>query len=379
MNHKFYAGMFASIIGAVAFSSCSSEDAFETFQEAPVVQFQTDIAPMTRSVTTLSNLKEFTVSAYLKQNDLRSLFMDKVKVTNEAGKWNTNGTYVWPYSGSLSFFSYSPSNLVVDMPAASSIDNSVPTFSYKAPSNSYQQSDVLYAVNTNHQYTGSNASSVVNVNFRHALSQIVFSAKCENTNWKVDIADVQIHNVKSTGKYTFPSTDTQKLTNDASKDVRGSWTLESEINSYNTGFEPVVGITANTVSLTTSENLPLLLIPQTANAWDPTSDPKCTKNGAYFMVRCKLRQKTAEGDYALIWPAGGQDAYGYIAVPVNINWQEGKKYTYIFNFKEGAGFIPPTETGGGEGVVPGKEVLAKICFDVLVDDFGAGTTTQVDM
>lgn len=379
MKYSFFTGMLTAVSCVVAFSSCSSDENFESFQENPVVQFQTDIAPMTRSVTTVSNLKDFTVSAFLKQNDLRSTFMDKVKVTNENGKWNTNGTYVWPYSGTLTFYSYSPSNLSVNMPSASSVDTTTPSFSYTAPSNSYQQSDVLYAVNANHQYTGSNASSVVNVNFRHALSQIVFSAKCENANWLIDIADVQIHNVKSTGKYTFPSATTQRLGSDASQDVRGSWTLESEVNSYNTGFEPVVGISGNVVSLTSSDNLPLLLIPQTSTAWDPVNDPKCTKNGTYFMVRCKLKQKTNEGNYALIWPAGGQDAYGYIAVPVNIDWKEGKKYTYVFNFKDGAGYIPPTETGGGDGVVPGKDVLAKIAFDVLVDDFLSTTTNQVDM
>lgn len=378
MKYNFYAGMIASFIGVASFCSCSSEESFEALQETPAVQFQTDIASMTRSVTTLSNLKDFTVSAYLKQGDLKSVFMDKVKVSNEAGKWTPAGTYVWPYTGTLSFFSFSPSNLSVDMPAASAIDNTAPSFSYTAPSNSYQQSDVLYAVNANHQYTGSDASSVVNVNFRHALSQIVFSAKCENPNWQIDIADVQIFNVKSTGKYSFPTATTKKPGTDAT-DVRGSWTLGSDLNSYNTGFDPVTGITGNVVSLTTSENFPLLLLPQTLKAWDPVNDSKCEQKGAYFMIRCKLKQKTAEGDYAILWPAAGQNAYGYVAVPVSADWKEGKKYNYVFNFKDGAGYIPPTETGGGEDIVPGKEVLAKISFDVLVDDFTTSTTTQVNM
>lgn len=370
----------ASIIGVAAMTSCSSEADFaEGAKTNDLIQFVTDADPMTRSITTTSSLNEFTVSAFLKQDALRSLYMDKVAVTKVDGSWKTAGEYFWPYNGTMSFFSYAPSSLEVAMPGAADFDVKTPSLDYIAPSNAIDQKDVIYAVNADHKFTGSVASSVVNVNFRHALSQIVFSAKCENANWVVDIADVQIYNVKSKGSYTFPASTTLALTEEGN-DVRGNWDVKADLNSYNTGFEAITNIGSATTTLTSSTKLPLLLIPQTSNAWDPKADPKCENKGSYFMIRCKLKQKAADSDnYIRMWPKGDEEAYGYVAVPVQIDWKEGKKYTYIFNFKDGAGFIPPTETGAGEDVVPGSPTLAKITFDVVVDDFTTETTSQVNM
>lgn len=362
----------AAIMGAAAMitTSCSSEDNFESMTTTPQaeVRFQTNITPMSRAVTTASNLNKFKTTAFLKQDDVRTTFMDAVTVENIEGVWKTTDAYVWPYNGTLSFFSVAPASLKVEMPSASDFDTKNAKFEFTAASDAAMQSDILYAVNANHQYTGSAASSVVNVNFRHALSQVVFNAKCENEKWQVDISDVKIHNLKSTGVYAMPLETTAALT--SGNNVRGAWTLGDAINSYNTGIpEPKKNIGSEVVTLTSSTSLPLLLLPQTSTAWDPKNDSKCEKKGTYFTIRCQLRQKTAEGNQIIIWPASGDNAYVDVAIPVTVNWEEGKKYTYTFNFKDGAGFIPPTQTGGGDDVIPGNPVLNAISFSVAVDNF----------
>lgn len=369
--------LFAALGAAVMATSCTSEDNLNTQisnAKQAAISFQTNVA-LSRAVTTNGNLSEFTTTAYLKQGDLRTKFMDNVLVTKKDGVWGTEDTYMWPYNGTLSFFSVAPASLKPVMPAAADIDKTAPSFNFTAESEAAMQSDVIYAVNANHQYTGSDESSVVTVNFRHALAQIVFNAKCENANWLVDISDVKIHNAKSSGKYTLPLATTSALSSDYN--VRGNWALNNTVNTYNTGLRNAKqNISKEVVELTSSTSLPLLLLPQTTQAWDPKNDPKCENGGTYFAIRCQLRQKTAEGDYAIIWPKSGADAYVDIAVPVAFDWEEGKKYTYTFNFKDGAGYIPPTQTGGGESVNPGKPVLNAITFNVAVDDF---TTSSSDI
>lgn len=362
--------LFAALGAAVMATSCTSEENFEQLSDnskTAAIRFNTDVA-LSRAVITNGNLKEFTTTAYLKQGDIRTKFMDNVLVKKVDGVWSTEDTYMWPYNGTLSFFSVAPANLKVDMPAAADIDTKAPSFEFTAESDAAMQQDVLYAVNANHQYTGSDESSVVNVNLRHALAQIVFNAKCENANWRVDISDVKIHNAKSSGKYTLPLATTAALAEN--DNIRGNWAINSTVNTYNTGLrEAKKNISKDVVELTSSSSLPLLLIPQSTVAWDPKNDSKCEKGGTYFTIRCQLRQKTAEGGEIIIWPGSGDDAYVDIAIPAAFNWEEGKKYTYTFNFKDGAGYIPPTQTGGGESVIPGKPVLSAISFNVVVDDF----------
>lgn len=351
-------------------TSCSSDDNFQSMPSAPQaeVRFQTNISAMSRAVTTASNLKKFKTTAFLKQEGTRTTFMDGVSVENIDGVWQTADKYMWPYNGTMTFYSVAPATLNTTMPSSADFDTKAPTFQFTASSDAAMQSDILYAVNADHQYTGSVASSVVNVNFRHALSQVVFKAKCENEQWQVDISDVKIHNLKSTGLYTMPLQTTSALGTE--NDIRGTWKLADDINTYNTGIpEPKKNIGAETVELTSSTSLPLLLLPQTTNAWDPIADAKCEKKGTYFTIRCQLRQKTAEGTQIIIWPASGDNAYVDVAVPVSVKWEEGKKYTYTFNFKDGAGFIPPSQTGGGGTVLPGNPVLNAVSFSVSVDNF----------
>ncbi|MBQ0048729.1 MAG: fimbrillin family protein [Bacteroidales bacterium] len=360
----------AAIVGAaaIATTSCSNEEHVEGQSATQAeVKFKTNITAMTRSVTTGSSLKQFKTTAFLKQDNTYNTFMNTV-VSQANGEWVTADKYVWPYNGSLTFYSVAPSTLNTTMPAADDYERVAPTFTFTAASDAANQSDVLYAVNADHQFTGSLASSIVNVNFRHALSQVVFKAKCENTQWEVSISDVKVHNLKSSGVYTLPMQTTAPLTNN--DDVRGSWDLADELHSYNTGLEsPVKNISEDVVELTSSSSLPLLLLPQSTTAWDPKNDPKCAQKGSYFTIRCQLQQKTSDGNKIIIWPASGVNAYVDIAIPVAVNWEEGKKYTYTFNFKEGAGYIPPTQTEGGNDVVPGANVLHAVQFNVTVDDY----------
>lgn len=368
-------------IAALAICSCTNEvvDSLGETKSSDI-SFSTSVGNMTRSITTASSLEQFNVNAYLNQGDKTMYYIKDLKVNKSNGLWEPENTYTWPYSGKMTFFSYSPADLDVTMPASENLASTQPTINALVSSNPERQKDILYAVNemdAAKAYSGTASDKVVNVNFRHALSQVVFSAKNTNPNWILSIYDVQIVNIKSKGTYTFPTATTAPLS-DGGMPVKGNWSHTEALNTYVTSFNAVENIGADAVELTTSAKGSILVLPQTAQAWEPKTDPYCENKGVYFMIRCKIQQITPDGT-ALLWPSKSTDTAAYVAVPANIDWQEGMKYTYTFIFGDGAGFIPPTNTEGGDEVIPGSDTFARIQFSVAVDDFQQAGDKDIEM
>ena len=134
----------------------------------------------------------------------------------------------------------------------------------------------------------------------------------------------------------------------------------------------------------------LYVIPQELNYWDPTTDTTTTSittNKAYFIISCKVWSINGS-DITYLW--GTESSYADIAVPVvvptvdgegNIDksskfeWKQGTKYAYTFNFSNGAGYVPPTEGGSGNG---GDPVLVPITISLTVDEFVEGDAFNID-
>lgn len=366
-------------MAALAFFSCSDNQS-DSISVPSQIAFLPSVGSMTRAISTTSSLSQFNVNAYLVQGEQTMRYISDLSVNKVNGVWNSGSSYTWPYSGDIRFYSFAPNTLEVEMPSAEAFATKAPSFKYVASSNPERQLDVLYAVNnvnTASVYKGGVNAKTVNVNFRHALAQVVFCAKNTNPEWLLDISDVQIVNLKSNGVYTFPTATTMPLESDKT-DVRGSWELDNDLHSYITSFEDVQNIGDDVVPLTTSASGAILVLPQKSVAWDPFTDPNCVNNGTYFMIRCKIQKVTPDGN-ALLWPSKSTDTSAYVAIPVSVDWKEGKKYTYTFIFGDGAGYIPPKTTEAGEPAVPGAETLSKIDFSVSVDDFQSATEHDVNM
>lgn len=369
-------------IAALAFGSCKNDETIETLTQAePSIKYAPTVGAMTRAITTTSTLDQFVVNAYLTQDGNSAIpYIQNLNVNKVNGVWTPDQNHYWPHGGSLRFYSYSPAELDVTMPTTAEFETTTPTITYTASTDITRQKDVLYAVSNveaGGAYNPEDGGNTVNVNFRHALAQVVFNARNTNPNWLLDIYDVMLVNVKAKGSYTLPSATTQPASSGEAL-AKGIWTYDDLIFSYPTQFNAAENIGAEDVQLTTAEKGSFLLLPQTTAAWDPKNDQYCQNHGAYFMIRCKIRQHTT-GGVSLLWPSKSTDVAAYVAVPVSINWEEGKKYTYTFIFGDGAGFVPPTGTEGGEEVVPGTEILAPIRFTVDVDDFQTSTSTPVKM
>lgn len=258
------------------------------------------------------------------------------------------------------------------------------------------QQDLIYAVKTNQSKPGEDAANTpVALNFRHALSQIVFQAKNTNANLYVEISGVDVVNVGNTNTFTFPSVDTDMNIEDhtgatadypAGADGWGTWAeLTSGTASYAVAFDAVaVKGDNNVVALTTTDDgakagefnsNTMLLLPQTTTAVD-IDKQFGTDGGSYFLVNCIIKNvKDGSGvagdDDVYLW--GAANAPKKLAIPVAFDWKQGKKYIYTLVFGEGNGGYDPDP----EDPKP-DPVLVPITFTVSVDDFVTPGATEVE-
>lgn len=244
----------------------------------------------------------------------------------------------------------------------------------------------------------------MNLNFRHALSQIVFQAKNTNENLYVVIAGVSVANVGGTNTFTFPSVNTETnidhpetgpgddgvyeddefggITHDASWGTWEALTSGTEKYAVTFGETPVRG--NNTlVSLTTKNedgkeynSNAMLLLPQETTAWDPETKPlpgAAGNTGSYLLVDCAIFNVAGDdytdGDVCL-WGElqGSAWTTKELAIPVAFDWEQGKKYVYTLVFGEGNGGYDPDPEPDPDPEDP-DPVLVPITFEIDVDEF----------
>lgn len=377
----------------MAMASCSQDETIGINHDGDEITFNVVTNNATRAENVYCN-QNLPGGFYVSAISDGKTYIDKDYVTGSNGNWtNTSGTRYWPETA-VDFYAH------VNGGDAYKWNNGSPKFEGFTVNNTVgSQVDLLYAVKKNQSKT----NGTVNLNFRHALSQIVFQAKNTNANLYVEIAGVSVANVGGTNTFTFPSANTE--TNYIHKDYDadgdgvyetgefgsisydaswGSWAaLTQGTEQYNVDFDktPVPG--NNTlVALTTANDEgkeynsnAMLLLPQNTTAWDPETNPLpgAEKNtGSYLLVDCAIfnvaGDKYADGDVCL-WGEQKEGAWTTkeLAIPVGFDWQQGKKYVYTLVFGEGnGGYNPDPEDPDPENPEP---VLVPIKFEIEVDEF----------
>lgn len=392
-------------LASLAFVGCSKDEITEVNQGDPI-RFTANASKASRAdVTTTTTINvdgsKFHVWAYYGDAE----FMDGL-ATKSGDVWTYQTPKYWPNEGTVDFYAVHPTS-IEDLATVSATSQTVNNFIVE--SEVAEQLDFIYAINLDEK----KQDSAVPMNFRHALSQIVFAAKSgANSNLSVTIDGVSVHNIYGQGDYTFPELETIKqLDKDENaetensdvvgiQDTYGTWALEGgSVKSF------AAGITAATINpsdekVLTTESAKavaddpnttedetqaavtsgaLLLLPQGSDAdrgalkaWDPatetvgtpaTGSTKTKTTGTYFKISCKVRD-----DESKVYLYGGESNFGNVYIPVAIDWEQGKKYTYIFTFDNGAGYDEE-----------GDEILVPIKFTVTVDEFQSEEDITVDM
>lgn len=279
---------------------------------------------------------------------------DGVNIVYKDNKWdykNANDLRYWP-SEALDFYAFNPGTVSEDMSAfyrweASGTSQKISyTCIDEYGAGTHANYDVMYAIAKGQ--TKNTNSGTVKFNFKHILSQVVFKAKTQYANMRVDIRDIKIHNIRFSGVFTLP----------AAADGTGSWSSPDLTfpHAFTVVKDKSITVEGNTTATDISTSTPMLNIPQELTAWT-VSAPNKSKLEAdnakqcYLEITCKIRQS---GVYLL----GSASEYKTIYVPFGDTWGAGKRHIYTLIF-------------GGGYTDQGKAVLNPIQFD-------AETTGWVD-
>lgn len=376
-------------LAAVAMVACSKDDVVEVNRVNDQISYGVVANGATRAADVYCNNNlpgSFTVSA---EHDGKLYFANDVITVSETGVCSGSDTRYWPNSGDVTF--YANVNGTMTYTAGSA-----PQFvDFTVNSTVGSQVDLMYAV----QKQGKSAGQVA-LNFRHALSQIVFQAKNSSAGkLYVEVSGVEVHNVASKSTFTFPVKPTTNkvgehnggATNIVYTDgTWGSWAAATGSADYTTSFT-AVPVTSDTAVSLTNTNVTdkeyskdaMLLLPQgPTTAWVPsTTTPGAPEtDGSYLLINCCIYNQAgasfnAATDVAL-WGATGAANHKKLAIPASFTWEQGKKYVYTLVFGEGTGGYNPDP----EGTNP-EDVLVPISYSITVDDFvlvTPGTEIEVD-
>ncbi len=382
---RFFFGAF----GLLALASCSNDELTSVNRDGDEIAFSVVTNSATRAADVYcNNNKPSGFEVWATYDGATYIDGDQITYNENNSKWvNTSGTRYWP-DGEVSFFAH------VNAGDAFNWNEGQPTIEdFTVVTDVANQQDLLYAVKTASKGTDGKAE----LNFRHALSQIVFQAKNTNPNLYVEISGVSVCKVNNQGTFTYPTDDTSDKVGehngsgsiDYDSQNWGTWSTSGTQN-YDVTFNPVVlngNKTATAVPLTnTNETVKaydnvMLLLPQETTAWDVNSDEAKGKpadqNGTYFLVKCQIYNVAGttvdkDNDVCLWGKNGAED----VAIPVALNWEQGKKYIYTFVFGDGNGGYDPDPDDPDPDPTP---VLVPITFEVTVDDFEPATEEDVKM
>lgn len=371
-------------IPALALVSCSSDETVNA-PKGNGITFRASVETSGRgALTTTATISDFAVTSF-GENEASNYFNDVFVKRNGAG-WECD-PYYWP-DFDLKFYAYSPASVdgkAVITKAVQKIND------FKVTRPTADQTDLLYAANA---YPYSYNKDGVALNFSHALSAIDINARVTNPTLEYEINAVKICQFNAKGNFSFPSV------TGAMMDMinNTAWSMLSDPQDFITkkGYGEKAFIKLNNSTESTGDTHPtghsimkdtdgsFLMIPQNLNPW--STDPK-NADGAYISILCRIYTLDNSGARTQIFPhlKEGKDnegLYGFVAMPLDIKFQPGYRYTIRLDLN-GGGYYDPNNTNPddpkdpdidpepwpGPGPFPPEILPGTISYTVTVTDW----------
>lgn len=370
MNSKI---LYGAALSALMLTACSQESVIDVPVQTDAISFAVTNGATSRAAQSQCNTNmpaSFKVSA-AKAGTNEFYFQGDVvnKLSGTVNSYQSEIERYWP-EYDLDFHAWTnDGGTYAHNGTAAQFVNFTPS------KNVAEQLDLLYAVQP---AQSTKDRKTVKLNFRHALSQIVFAARNES-RLNISISAVEVAHLNTVGTYTLGKASTmenyenhEEIVTPDPRTGLGEWNgvEASALDNYSVAFG-AQNITSTTMDLTSVNHKggpdnSLILLPQTQKAWTPGSaegvKDAAGYNGAYFAVSVSIKD-------------GDKDVYnGQALVPVDIDWFQGRRYKYTFIFTEGGngGFQP----GDPDNPTP---VLSGIKYEVSTDDFVPVDPTDVPM
>lgn len=256
--------------------------------------------------TTTANLTSFQMEAYTTAAaypgaDAPTSFISSAVTT--PGSWTYTGPQYWPQSLKVSFFAYAPTTGVTyAAPAAAGWPGLTYTVAAEA-----SQADLIVAQRTDQD--ASINSGKVALNFNHALSQILFKAKCATADFTAVVKTIELSGIQNEGTYTFATSATEGTA------IEGSWSGVKGAAGY-------AYLTNGSVAIAKT-----------------TSDPIAGTNGALMLMPQTLTNAKLKVVYT-VTVGSGETAQTFEVTKEDValtgTWAPGMKYTYDLTLVSGA-------------------------------------------
>lgn len=340
--------LFLAAASAVALVSCQQDQTVDVRKDN-AISFRSNLRAITKAAeVTNTNISTFNVTAI---GNSENFFTDMSVAVDGTGACTPSKTYYWPTYG-LEFFAYAnPSGGTASIANASKMINGVTPASAAA-----DQKDFVVAYETGNK--ANNEASGVALNFRHALSQVIVkAANLSSSGIKIKVKGVKVGNILNSGNFTYPAATTTGK--DSGLLPQSLWNT-SAASKVDYVINDATGLDLNgTAQSIMFAGNAWMLIPQQLVARASFADG--TDTGSSISVMLQILDATD----AQLYPATAGE-YAYANIPIDTNWEPGKKYTYTLNFLDEA-------NNGGAGVDDSDDpVLGKpIRFTLTVDDFVA--------
>lgn len=414
--------ILASLAAAVTLVSCTQESVVDPSITAAASTKTISYSPYagassTRGSAVNSNSDfcgtegsygSFKVSAYNETDQ----YFDFDQITYGGSSWAGTTTRYWPAEdATFHFGAYYPAGATFSTDPAFSYasDANSLTFGYTVAEAVADHEDIMYAI-TDVTYDASEDPVAVNLHFKHALTQIAFTAT-KDDDLAVTVNSVTICNVVDNGTFKATATTTDSnvsggTTANASVTTSnaGSWTpataaANSSTNTANESEniqhyaaamsydndESYTTVTKSTVVALSDATDVLMLLPQKLTAWSDSktytasgsNDGVAYGTDSYLAIVCTIADSTG----AVIVDEG--TVYVPFDSAVNYNgdedttdtgedsWQAGYKLTYNLHF--GGGYSGPGGTTPEPGEVPDPDdavlTLRTITYTVTVDEW----------
>ncbi|GHS93519.1 hypothetical protein FACS1894207_0050 [Bacteroidia bacterium] len=203
----FFLSMLAT---GLLVSSCSNDldEGQEAAGSGKPISFNVLEHKQLRSATTTSTINDFRLLAV---DETGKTLIDGLEVTGTGAHWTYSPLGLWPETETtqVNFYAFSPAEADgIDEGLAGQTGPS-PTIKYALPGHSVNtllslsdQEDLLVTHHTGTFFK--EGVSGVNLNFRHALSRVLFKAKSESSH-TFEVLGIALKNIKSSGKLNLAS------------------------------------------------------------------------------------------------------------------------------------------------------------------------------
>jgi len=361
---------FLAAAAIVALAACTKNNIDVDSIEGRVINFNTVAGKATKAPISgtayLSTYDSFGVFAwYLASGDWSTSaanssavsYMDDVEVAFDDTKdiWAPTSTYYWPLEGKLTFIAYSPKAAAT---AAFSNEGVLTLTDYTLSTTVADQVDLMYSAiaankDQNESYYTDTVNSKdsqaaegdkgVNIQFKHALAQIIFKAKTADEvydaglSFKIDSIVVNAASTAASMTVTNPATD----------------------------VAPAGITTWNTPGTKVNFNVRVAAFPEAANTYltKTLSDPIGDALLAIPVTEFDTTDPTITVKYSLYRLSDNQ-ALGSKKVTVNVkdiddiitSWQAGKKYEYDLKIDLQKIYFTPSIIDWTNGEVQGVNI-----------------------